>query len=255
MPTHLLAVFLVILLGFTGSALAVENNQNSEKRTNSPRLATEERQSATTTGDSDNTNEISEPKVGGDWANYHAKSDIARKRPSDKTRSRGDSSPGPPQNSEGGSETPSGSSRERQKGLNASTMRDQTIGLGASSSEQSRVLTARLKGSLCVSCLFHLERKIQALEGVRSAHIVRPAKVVDPVAEHPAHAQLQIIYNASKLSPKSIRSFIHRNDFDIKDEQDIELTADFKPLPNPNPLSDLLKNSGGVVNAQMKQPD
>ena len=237
MPTHLLAVFVVILLGFSGSAIAVENNETSEKRTNLTGQTTGERQDAATNGD---TNELSEPTVAG----ADAKRDNARKRAIQKATSRQYSSPDSPQKREGGSESSIDSNP-----------RDQRIKAGSSSSERSRVLTARLKGSLCVSCLFHLERKIQALEGVTSAHIIRPAKVVDPVAEHPAYAQVQIIYNASKWNPKSIRSFIHRNDFDIKDEQDIELTADFKPLPDPNPLSELQKNIGGVVNAQMKPPD
>jgi hypothetical protein len=252
MRIHLLAVFVVILLGFHGSALAIEN-----KQTHSPQLAAGERENKATTGDSKDANEKTEPTVGEEWATYDEKRDNARKREVRQAKSSQESSVTSSKHKrEGGSESSIVSSPERQQGVNASTTRVQrSKNAGASGSEQWRVLTARLKGSLCVSCLFHLERKIQALEGVTSAHIIRPAKVVDPVAEHPAHAQVQIVYNASKWNPKSIRSFIHRNDFDIKDEQDIELTADFKPLPDPNPLSDLQKNIGGVVNAQMKQPD
>lgn len=100
--------------------------------------------------------------------------------------------------------------------------------------DNARVLTARLKGSLCVSCLFQLEKKIQALEGVKSARVIRPEKRVEPNGDDErAHAQIQIIYLTSKLNPKKIRKFVERNDFGIRDENDVALTDDFKPLPDP----------------------
>lgn len=112
----------------------------------------------------------------------------------------------------------------------------------------ARVLTARLKGSLCGSCLLRLEKKIQELAGVRSARVVRPDKKAGPDANERAKAQVQIVYLSSKLNPKKIRQFVERNDFSIRDEKDIALTDDFKPLPDPFEN----ERSKGVINAQFE---
>lgn len=118
----------------------------------------------------------------------------------------------------------------------------------SSQEDGSRVLTARLKGSLCVSCLYQLEKKIQELGGVKSARVIRPPKNVASEDNDRAYAQVQIIYLPSKLNPKKIRQFVQRNDFGIRDEKDVAMTSDFKPLPDPFEN----ERSSGVVNAQFK---
>lgn len=112
----------------------------------------------------------------------------------------------------------------------------------------TRVLTARLKGSLCVSCLYQLEKKIQELGGVKSARVIRPPKNVATEDNDRAYAQVQIIYLPNKLNVKKIRQFVQRNDFGIRDEKDLAMTDDFKPLPDPFEN----ERSSGVVNAQFK---
>lgn len=118
----------------------------------------------------------------------------------------------------------------------------------SSQEDGTRVLTARLKGSLCVSCLFHLEKKIQELAGVKSARVIRPPKSVGTEAGEKAYAQVQIIYLPSKTNPKKIRKFVQRNDFGMRDENDVAVTDDFKPLPDPFEN----ERSSGVINAQFK---
>jgi hypothetical protein len=119
--------------------------------------------------------------------------------------------------------------------------------LPTSQEEDVRVLTARLKGSLCVSCLYHLEKKIQELGGVKSARVIRPPKNAVTGANERAYAQVQIVYQPSKLNPKKIRQFVQRNDFGIRDEKDVAMTDDFQPLPDP-----FQKERSSVINAQFK---
>ncbi|MDZ4832704.1 MAG: hypothetical protein SGJ27_02770 [Candidatus Melainabacteria bacterium] len=137
--------------------------------------------------------------------------------------------------------TISSSSKKRKEATkldNASTKESNRAGARSSApagqeGSDSRVLTARLKGSLCVSCLYQLEKKILEVEGVKSARVVRPPKNVGPDANERAYAKLQIIYLASKLNPKKIKKIVGQNDFGIKEENDVAMTDNFKPLVDP----------------------
>lgn len=99
--------------------------------------------------------------------------------------------------------------------------------------ENLRVMRARLKGSLCVSCLMHLEKKVREQDGIKYARVIRPAPNGGPVVYEPRYAQIEIIYLMDKLNPKKLKKVIERNDFGIRDEKDAPLTSDYIPIAAP----------------------
>lgn len=99
--------------------------------------------------------------------------------------------------------------------------------------ENLRVMRARLKGSLCVSCLMQLEKKVREQDGIKYARVIRPAPNGGPVVYEPRYAQIEIIYLIDKQNPKKLKKLIERNDFGTRDERDVEMTSDFTPMTDP----------------------
>jgi hypothetical protein len=96
-----------------------------------------------------------------------------------------------------------------------------------------RVLRARLKGSLCPSCLIRLERKLKDEDGVKYARVIRPAKNGGAVVYEPSYAQVEVIYLVERWNVKKLKKFIERNDFGIRDEKDLRMTSDYRPILDP----------------------
>lgn len=96
-----------------------------------------------------------------------------------------------------------------------------------------RVMRARLKGSLCVSCLMQLEKKVREQDGIKYARVIRPAPNGGPVVYEPRYAQIEIIYLMDKQNPKKLKKIIERNDFGTRDEKDEQMTSNFTPMADP----------------------
>lgn len=105
---------------------------------------------------------------------------------------------------------------------------------GSQAAKRERVLTAQLRGSLCLSCLIQLEKKLQSTSGVKSARVIRWPMKASKVDKEPSHARVEIVYRAGELNQKRIRKIIQRSDFDIRREKDEVLTEAYKPLADPS---------------------
>jgi len=126
----------------------------------------------------------------------------------------------------------SGSSISQEQLPEASS--DKTPPVPGSSQEGSiRVVQARLKGSLCPSCMMTLQKKLRELDGVRDARIIRPAKNGGAIVNEPRFAQVEIIYLAEKQNLKKLKKYVERNDFGLRNEKDMVYTADYKPIQEP----------------------
>lgn len=99
--------------------------------------------------------------------------------------------------------------------------------------ELVRVMRARLKGSLCPACLIQLEKTLGGEPGIKYARVIRPAKNGGSVVYEPSYAQVEMVYLISRWNVKKLKRLVGRNDFGVRDEKDMPLTQDYRPMIDP----------------------
>jgi copper chaperone CopZ len=90
-----------------------------------------------------------------------------------------------------------------------------------------RLFRARLSGSLCASCLKHLQVKLNEVKGVKRASVFRAEKPANARTE-PRYAHVEVLYSPDLLNRQRIRKIIERSDFAVRKEHDEEVRS--RPL-------------------------
>jgi hypothetical protein len=97
-----------------------------------------------------------------------------------------------------------------------------------------RIFTARLYGSLCTSCLKHLNDVLKKKEGVLEAIVSRPVKKEAQDGQPPVFekwATVKVEYEPSKISKEDITKRLKQSDFIVRRAEDVEDGASLGTSP------------------------
>lgn len=110
--------------------------------------------------------------------------------------------------------------------------------------EGRRTYTARLYGSLCVSCMKHLNDDLNKSKGVFESTIERPVKKEAHDGQPTSYerwANAKVVYDAAKISKDDITKRIRASDFIVRRVEDVgenNLNNELKSEPNDTSRED-----------------